>query len=31
VAEEAGWYAETIPGAKLGGHTTVVRVRKAAQ
>jgi isoleucyl-tRNA synthetase len=25
-----GWYSETIPGAKLGGHTTVVRVRKAA-
>jgi isoleucyl-tRNA synthetase len=30
-AEAVGWYAETIPGAKLGGHTTVVRVRKAAK
>jgi isoleucyl-tRNA synthetase len=28
---ESGWYAETIPGAKLGGHTTVVRVRKAGK
>ncbi|HEX6817944.1 MAG TPA: class I tRNA ligase family protein, partial [Ktedonobacterales bacterium] len=29
--EEAGWYSETIPGGKLGGHTTVVRVRKAGK